>query len=65
MICTVCHTNYHNHNNNWEFEGITDKGEAMYIIQSDVYTPGILEQILEHTLQNEINAISVDSYLAQ
>ena len=62
MICTVCHTNYQLHNNNWKFEGIGIAGEGMYTIQSHVYTPGILEQILEHALQNEINEISVDFF---
>ncbi len=65
MICMVCHTQYHLQNNSWKLESSPNKAEGNYMIQSNVFTPEILEQILEHALQNEFNEISVDSYLAE
>lgn len=65
MICMVCHTHYHLQNNSWKFEGSPNKAEGNYMIQSNVFIPEILEQILEHALQNEFNEIAVDSYLAE
>lgn len=64
MICTVCHSNYYLQNDNWEFEGRKDK-VGIYLIRSNVFTPEILEQILEHALLNRFTEISVDSYLAE
>lgn len=65
MICTVCQTNYHFQRNSWRFEGCSDNGEGIYIVESDVFTPDILQAILEHAIQNETVVISVDAYLAE
>ena len=61
----VCQTNYHLHNNSWSFEGYSDNGEGIYVVQSNVFTPEILRRILEHALQNECTEISVDACLAE
>lgn len=61
MICTVCQTNYHLQRNSWRFEGCSDNGEGIYIIESEVFTPDILQGILEHAAQNEYVEISVNA----
>lgn len=65
MICMVCHTQYYLQDNSWKFEGSPNKAEGNYMIQSNVFISEILEQILEHALQNEFNEILVDSYSAE
>lgn len=65
MICPVCHTDYQLQHNNWKFEGHSENEEGIYIVLSNVYTPEILEEILEHALQNELTEISVDAYSAE
>lgn len=65
MICTVCQTNYQLQRNSWRFEGCSDDGEGIYIVESEVFTPDILQAILEHAVQNEYVEISVDAYLAE
>ena len=65
MICRVCQTNYHLQSNSWSFEGYSDNGEGIYIVQSNVFTPEILRGILEHAIQNGCVEISVDACLAE
>jgi len=65
MICIVCNTHYHLQYNSWKFEGSPIKTKGNYMIQSNVFTSEMLEQILEHALQNGFNEISVDSFFAE
>lgn len=65
IICTVCKTDYQLQQNNWRFEGCSSHGEAMYVVESEVFTPAILQGILNDATQNEYAEISVNAYLAE
>lgn len=65
MICSVCHENYDCLSQNWHYSGQGNDGEGLYIVKSKVFTTEILKQVLEHALNNGINEISVDAFLAE
>lgn len=64
MICLECETNYSQYGQ-WRFEGCTNSGEAMYYVDSEVFTPAILEAILMHALQHQYMEIAVNAYVAE
>lgn len=51
--------------NRWRFEGYSENSERIYIVESEVFTPDILHEIIEHDVQNELVKLSVDAYLAE
>lgn len=65
MICTVCQINYHLQSSSWRFEGCSENGEGIYIVESEVFTPDILQAILEDAIQNNHLKISVNAYSAE
>ena len=65
MICTVCLTNYHLQRSNWRFDGCSENGEGIYIVKSEVFTPDILQAMLEDAVQNNHLEISVNAYSAE
>ena len=64
MICPECQTNYSELEQAWRFVGIGAAFEGLYVLESDVYSASLLEQILEDAKAQKIATISIDTYAA-
>ena len=65
MICPVCQFNFASIKNGWRFERTEQGNDGIYALQSDVFTPHLLEEMLQHALENQLEEIIIDSFTAE
>ena len=65
MICPDCMEDYSEQELGWRFVGIGAAFEGLYVLDSDVYTARILEEILNDAKAQKIATISIDTYTAE
>ena len=65
MICLECMVDYSKQEQSWRFVGIGAAFEGLYVLESDVYSAKLLEQILYDADAQKIKIISIDTYTAE
>ena len=65
MICRDCMEDYSEQELGWRFVGIGAAFEGLYVLESDVCTARIFEEILIDANAQKIGIISIDTYTAE